>query len=122
MDHWRYLIVRLNPSYFAFISGISVSAATNLLTDLATTKKTELGLNLPGFSAALLLFGAGIFFILLSWNLEEPFRKWKTIGRDLGWSEQKILEISANGKSKQLWGLMILGILLFITGLAILFV
>ncbi len=113
-------IAQLNPSYFAFISGVAISASTNLLTDLMTDRS---GRRFDFFIlvSALLLFAAGVTFIILSWNLEEPFRKWKTISRNLGWSEAKIREIAANGKAHRLWSLMILGILFFLLGLVTLF-
>lgn len=120
MGNWLYKIVQLNPSYFAFISGIAVSTATNLLTNL-TTGRSERHLDWPILAAALLFLAAGITFMLLSWNLEQPFSKWKTINRDLGWSEAKICEIAVNGKAHQLWGLIITGVLLFLLGFIVLF-
>src|SRR4030067_2821364 len=120
MGHRLYMIVQLNPSYFAFISGIAISTATNLLTNLATDwSKRHLDLLIPG--AALLFLAAGITFMILSWNLENPFNKWKTISRDLGWSEAKIREVAVDGKAHLLWSLMIIGTLLFLLGLVILF-
>jgi len=116
-----YMIVQLNPSYFAFISGIAISTATNLLTDL-TTGGSERHLNLPILGAALLFLVAGVTFMILSWNLEEPFNKWKTISRDLGWSESKIREVAINGKAHLLWGLMVIGTLLFLLGFVVLLV
>ncbi len=120
MDGRLYMIVQLSPSYFAFISGIAVSVAANLLTDLATSG-SEWHLDLRILESALLLFAAGVTFTILSWNLEEPYRKWKAISRDLGWSEAKIREVAVNGKAYQLWALMAIGVLLFLLGFVILF-
>ena len=120
MDEGLTKIVQLNPSYFAFISGIAVSVAANLLTDLATGG-SGWHLDLRILGSALLLFVAGVIFMILSWNLEEPFRKWKTIRRDLGWSEAKIREVAVNGKAYQLWAVMVIGVLLFLLGFVILF-
>jgi hypothetical protein len=72
--------------------------------------------------AALLFLIASVAFIVLSWNLEEPYTKWKTIrNRDLGWSEAEIRRVAANGKAHLLWGLMIIGALLFLLGFVVLF-
>jgi hypothetical protein len=116
-----YFIAQLNPSYFAYISGIAISTAINLLTGLVTGGR-EHCFDLSILGASLFLLGASITFVVLSWNLEEPYHKWKTISRELDWSEAKIHEVAVSGKSRLLWGLMITGALLFFLGFVILLV
>lgn len=122
-----FIIVQFNPSYFAFLSGITVSTATNLLTNLATDK-SKWYVNLPSLEGAILFLASGVAFILLSWNLEEPFSKWKSIkesktkGKDLDWTETEIRQVALSGKVYILWGLMVIGILLSALGFVILLV
>lgn len=122
MDEGLTKIVQLNPSYFAFISGIAVSVATNLITGLAIERYGR-SFDLPILVAALLFLVASVVFMILSWNLEEPYNKWKTTrSKDLGWSETEIRKVAANSKAHKLWALMIIGVLFFLLGFVILFV
>ena len=114
MANWLTKIVRFQPSYFAFLSGIAISFGAKLAMGLAIEDyKTRFGsiIILP----TLLFFVAGISFILLSWTLEEPNTKWKNINREL-WPEDEIRRIALNGMAPVLWCLLIVGILAFLGG------
>jgi formate/nitrite transporter FocA (FNT family) len=113
-------IVKLNPSYFAFISGVAISLATNLLTGLKVNFKQG-HLDISILVSTFLFSISGILLIFLSWKLEEPHAKWKSISRDIGWTESQITEIAIEKKGNSLWGLMIVALLFLISGLAILF-
>ena len=114
MVNWLTKIVRVQPSYFAFLSGIAISFGTKLAMGLAIEDyKTLFGsfIILP----TILFFVAGISFIFLSWTLEEPNIKWKNTNREL-WSGDEIRRIALNGKAPILWCLLIIGILAFAGG------
>lgn len=120
MDERLTKIAQLNPAYFAFISGIAVSVAANLITGLAIERYgRSFGLHI--LVAAFLFLATGVIFMVLSWNLEEPYTKWKTISRNLGWSEIEIRRVAVNGKAHLLWSLMLIGALLFLLGFIVLF-
>ncbi|MDP1624300.1 MAG: hypothetical protein Q8L64_00875 [bacterium] len=112
MAKWSMKIVQFQPSYFAFLSGIAISFSTKLIMGIAIEDyKTRFGsiIALP----TVLFFIAGLSFIFLSWTLEEPNSKWKSINREL-WAEEEIMRVAANGKAPLLWSLFIVGVMTFI--------
>lgn len=120
MAHNRAKIVILNPSYFAFLSGISVSIATKLLLGLALEDYKN-RFNSFIIVSNLLFFLAGLFLIFFSWKLEEPHRKWKTTSREIGWNEDEIRLAALGNHIRVLWFLLIGGVSLFVMGIACLF-
>jgi len=113
-------IVTLSPNYFAFLSGIAISIATKLVTGLAIEKYGE-KFGWLILVPTILFTIAGITFISISWALAEPHQKWRTINRELGWSENEIRKISIGDKTLLLWALLCIGFLSFLIGFVILF-
>jgi len=121
MDGWIGLIVKINPSYFAFLSGILVSSGLNLITSRLVEKDITNKMGSIGY-ISILLFLAGVFFMILSWSLEEPFRIWKTANRELGWSEADITSIAFGESKNRIWLLFILAILFLLISIVIIFI
>lgn len=113
-------IVALSPNYFSFLSGIAISIATKLVIGLAIERYGEKFGQLI-LMPTILFTIAGITFISISWVLAEPHQKWRTISRELGWSEDEIRKISVGNKACLLWVLLCVGFLSFLIGFAILF-
>jgi hypothetical protein len=74
-------VVKLNPSYFAFLSGASISISTNLLTGLIFTgvagKLVALAWWVTGAS-----FIASVAWAALALHIEGPHRHWVVYWRD----------------------------------------
>lgn len=121
MDERLRRIVQLNPNYFAFISGVAISASVNLLTGLVSENPSSKPCWVVPASAALFFFSS-VAFIILSWQLEDPFNKWKRIRErsDLGWDDPEKLEVAAGDGISRLWILLILGTVLLVCGSVVL--
>jgi len=123
MGRAQYLIIKLNPSYLAFISGIMVSAAINLLTTLAAAEIRQNPCDRV-LAGSLLLLIASIVFMITSWNLEESFSRWRAFKRgelkDLWPTQQETLQVIAGGKAPLCWCLLAVGLLLFLFALLVL--
>lgn len=62
-------VFRLSPNYFAFLSGVFISASINLYTSIVLMERAS-----SRFQAILvgsvLLFVSGVFCSIIAWNLE----------------------------------------------------
>jgi hypothetical protein len=115
-------VVMWQPSIFAFISGIVVSTATNLLTSLVTSVDPAICRPLIITSAGLFL-SSGILLMLQTWSLEEPHNKWKEwkaqqVSGVLDARDEDIQEKVLSG-NKIIWIIMTSWIMLFAAGLVL---
>lgn len=110
----RFLqIVKWNPSYISFLSGVFVSAAINVLTGIATLDK------MPAKGTVLLsdftfLFLTAVLLAVFAIHLEDPHHHWK-IYRDTGVREIDLLRRAVGGKKRIL---QVEGVLTLILGIA----
>jgi hypothetical protein len=74
-------IVKLNPSYLAFLSGLFVSISINLLTDLVFGDPNANKLVLEWWVVGVFLI-ASFVFAKLAWDLEKPHQHWVLHWRD----------------------------------------
>lgn len=74
-------IVKLNPSYFAFLSGAMISISTNLLTNLVFSRLSA-QLEMPAWGASGAFLIASIGWAALAMHTEEPHHHWVVHWRD----------------------------------------
>lgn len=88
-------IVKINPNYLAFLSGVFVSISINILTDLVFGNPNNELITIE-WSVLFVFFVAGIMFAVLASDLEKPHQHWVLYWRDtkdhLGLTESKIIE------------------------------
>jgi hypothetical protein len=116
-------IVRFNPSYFAFLSGIVVSISINLITDLAfgsphaELKSTE-------WLVAGTFFIASLAFAVLASDLDRPHQHWVVYWRDTkdhyGLEEKVIIQGAIQSKLTIITVELILGLMASTVGLVLL--
>ena len=74
-------IVKLNPSYFAFLSGLFVSISINLLTDLVFGRPDK-RLILVEWLVLIAFLAASVTFAILASDLEKPHQHWVLYWQD----------------------------------------
>jgi hypothetical protein len=117
-----HFLVKLNPSYFAFLGGIFVSICINLLTDLVFGNPDNAKMVFEWLVTAT-FFIASIAYIGLSTVLDKPYRHWVVYWRDaVNHYDLKELEIirGAIGEKKNIiLSEFVLGVTATILGIAL---
>jgi hypothetical protein len=117
-------LVKLNPNYFAFLSGLSVSISINLLTDLVFGKPEPSLVYLERLVLIAFLISS-INFAILASSLEKPHQHWVLHWRDTeahhGLLESEVINGAVRDKLLNLALAFMLGSIFSFIGIVLLF-
>jgi len=116
-------IVKLNPSYLAFLSGLFVSISINLLTDLVFGNPNN-ALLLVEWLILIAFLIASVAFAILASDLEKPHQHWVLYWRDtkeqLGLVESEVIDGAVRGRLSYLTAELLFGSIASILGIVLL--
>jgi hypothetical protein len=116
-------IVRLNPSFFAFLSGVSIAISTNLLTSLVLSSPLT-KLETLTWGAVGTFFVAGTALAALASHLEGPHQHWIVYWRDAeahyGLKEEEVIQGAIGRKSTLITVELMAGLIAALTGVGLL--
>ena len=120
-------IVKINPNYLAFLSGIFVSISINILTDLVFGNPSS-DLATIEWLVLFAFFVASICFAILASDLEKPHQHWVLYWRDskekerLGLAESKVIEGAFGNRLPFLITELLIGSTTSFAGVVLLFI
>lgn len=120
-------IVKINPSYLAFLSGVFVSISINILTELVFGNPNSDFATME-WLVLFTFFVASISLAVFASELEKPHQHWVLYWRDskekiqLGLAESKVIEGALGDRLPFLIAELLTGSVTSITGIVLLFI